>query len=182
MRIKFKLIVFLAIPLSGCGSGPDVYQLAIGQAVAKLEQEKFVALRRNRQCGIVIKIVPDRLSDDHIKWKVYSSGREMFWFAVHLTPVGPDATRVTVEIAKTPRGVEYYSDKYETPRPAMSRPAKPAIEEAIAAVLEGRPFDPSKAPSPAKDQLCGVQRGAISGGKIFSVEDEPADNPTPIGS
>ena len=181
MRYGLRSCVIPALALAGCNAERDVYPLPIARATALLEQQKFTKLRRNRQCGIVIKIVPDKLGDDHIKWKVFSDRRELFWFAARLIPVDAGHTRVRVEIAKTTRSVEFYSSDYTTPRPAMAKPARPAIEEAIAAVLEDREFDPGKAPSPSKDQLCGVQRGAIERGMIFSVDDEPADAPKPIG-
>lgn len=149
--------------------------------MALLSHDKLIDLRRNRQCGIVINIVPEQLDENVIRWTVYSEGKAMVWFAAHLTADGPDKTRVAVELKKTSDGKEYYMGDYAVPRPALEKPLRPAIDEAIAAILEKRPFNMENAPSTNNDQVCDVQRGAIDSGKIFSVNDQPAENAHPIG-
>ena len=56
----------------------------------------------------------------------------------------------------------------------MLQPLKPAVEEAIAAELEGRDFDPQRVPKPPeRDRVCQIQKAALqSSGKPFSVEDQ----------
>ena len=56
------------------------------------------------------------------------------------------------------------------------QPLKPAVEEAIAAELEGRDFDPQRVPKPPeKDSVCLIQRGGLEHGHGFSVEDNLSD-------
>ena len=180
MRLLLLQICAAASLLAGCGHERGVYAVSKAEALKLLAHDKLIDLRRNRQCGIVINIVPEQRDGSEVRWTVFSEGRAMMWFAAHLTAEGPDQTRVAIELQKKPNGTEYYMGDYSVPRPAMAKPARSAIEEAIAAILEKRPFNPANASPTESDQLCGVQRGAIDGGKVFSVNDQPADDPRSI--
>jgi hypothetical protein len=59
----------------------------------------------------------------------------------------------------------------------MQSPAKPRVEEAIAAILEGRPYDLGHVKDVGYSDVCGIQRGKIESGMgAFSIHDGPEDD------
>jgi len=167
-------VLLLALGITGCGGGePGVYPMSVHEVFEKLSENKLEDFKFKRQCGILIHIQPDAIIDKSITWRVYSSGRKLVSFTAHLTPVGDKSTKVAVEVSKDPDGTEAYAGTDTYRRPALMQPLKPAVEEAIAAELEGREFDPERVPKPPeKDSVCLVQRAGLESGRGFSVEDD----------
>ena len=160
--------------LAGCtpASEPGVYDIALHEAYTRLAQNKLEDFKFKRQCGILIHFRPESILDKSVTWRVYSSGPEMLVFTANLTSVGERSTRVDVSISKEPDGSEAYDGTDVYPRPALIQPVRPAVEEAIAAVLEEREFDAQRVPRSGDNSVCQVQRAGLEHGHRFSVDDE----------
>jgi hypothetical protein len=114
------------------------------------------------------------MADRSVTWRVYSSGREMVNFTATLTPLGAGRTRAEVSIGRNASGREAYDGSLFYTRPAFNQPLRPAVEEQVAALLEGRSFDVSRVPR-GTDSVCDVQRAGLEeGSERFSVTDRPA--------
>ena len=95
-------------------------------------------------------------------------------FTATLTPLDAGRTRADVSIGRNAYGREAYDGSLFYTRPAFNQPLKPAVEEQIAALLEGRSFDVGRIPR-GTDSVCDVQRGGLEEGvERFSVTDRPA--------
>ena len=174
MRVRrLAGVLLIAAGLTGCSAEPGVYPMGVHQVFEKLAENKLDDFKMKRQCGILIHFRPEAELDKSVTWRVYSSGRPLLSFTAHLTPLGDKKTKVDVEVSKDPDGTEAYAGGDFYPRPALQQPLKPAVEEAIAAELEARAFDPERVPQAAEqDSVCLVQRGRIeSGHGAFSVDD-----------
>lgn len=172
---RLVAVLLMAVGLAGCSRAePGVYPLPVHDVFLKLAENKLDDFKRKRQCGLLIHFRPEGIVDKSVTWRVYSSGREMLSFTAHLTPLGETSTKVDVEVSKEPDGSEAYAGGDFYKRPALLQPLKPAVEEAIAAELEGRAFDPMRVPQPAeRDRVCQIQKASLqSNGKPFSVEDQ----------
>ena len=172
---RLVAVLLMAVGLAGCSRDePVVYPLALHDVFLKLADNKLEDFKFKRQCGILIHFRPEAIVDKSITWRVNSDGREMLSFTAHLTPVGETSTKVDVEVSKDPDGTEAYAGGDFYKRPALLQPLRPAVEEAIAAELEGRTFDPLRVPQPAeRDRVCQIQKATLqSSGKPFSVEDQ----------
>jgi hypothetical protein len=165
--------------LAGCGKEHGVYDIPVHEAYQRLAGNELKDLRANEQCGILIQFVPAGVPDRSVTWAVASEGEELFHFTANLVPVG-DKTRVQVEVSRdpyTPQDHEAYDGSQFYRRPAMESPARPRIEEAIAAILEGRPYDLGHVKDVGRSQVCGVQRGKIESGMgAFSIHDQPGED------
>jgi len=171
--VRLAAIVAIAAVASGCGRGPGVYDLSVHDAYTRLAQNTLDDFSFAQQCGILIHLTPEGLPDQSVTWHVYSSGQEMLSFTARLTPDGSSRTRVDIDVSKDPDGTEAYAGKDFYPRPALSQPLRPALSEAIGAVLEGRKFDAKRIPKPEEsDRVCNIQRGGLESGHRFSVNDE----------
>lgn len=183
MTHRLRILAALAgVSLAGGCNGlpPGTYPIAVTEAFARLKDDKLIDLRRNRQCGIVIDFVPSVVSGGEIRWTVYSGGQDMVWFRALLTPVSPTQTSIVVEVQPGESGKPLYDGDYFPPHPAVVQPLRAAVEEAIAAKLEGRAFDPERAPRNRDDDVCDVQRAALHEGRVFRASDPPGTPPHPI--
>ena len=171
--VRLAAILTMAALASGCSRGPGVYDLSVKDAYARLAQNTLDDFSFSQQCGILIHLVPEGVPDNLVTWHVYSSGQEMLNFTARLTPDGSSRTKVDIDVSKDPDGTEAYAGKDFYPRPALGQPLRPALAEAIGAVLEGRKFDPKRIPKPEEsDRVCNIQRGGLESGHRFSVNDE----------
>ena len=104
-------------------------------------------------------------------WRITNVGKEMLNFTAALTAVDAGHTRFDIAIPKEADGYEAYSGgPLVYRRPAIQSPARPAIEEQVLALLQGRPYDASKLR--VEDTTCRIQRGALeTGGKPFRWDD-----------
>jgi hypothetical protein len=171
------LAVAATLLLAACGNAPGVYDLPVHDAYQRLAANKLKDFRANEQCGILIELEPSGVADRSVTWTVMSEGEEQFHFAANLTPVGSGKTKVDVDILKDPAGREFYDGTKTYLRPALMQPVRPRIEEAIAAVLEDRPYDLGHVKHAGWDDVCGVQRGKIASGHgPFSIHDQPGDD------
>jgi hypothetical protein len=172
--MRLAAIVAMAAVASGCGRGPGVYDLSVHDAYARLAQNALEDFSFSQQCGILIHLVPEGVPENLVTWHVYSSGQEMLNFSARLSPDGEKRTKVAIEVSKDSNGGEAYSGDDMYPRPALHQPLRPALEEAIGAVLEGRKFDAERIPEPKEaDSVCNVQRNGLEAGHRFSVDDQP---------
>lgn len=176
MRGRCRVAVLLMVAgLAGCARPePGVYPLAVHDVFLKLAENKLEDFKFKRQCGILIHFRPEAIVDKSVTWRVYSSGYELLSFTAHLTPVGGGKTKVAVEVSKDPDGSDAYDGADFYKRPALIQPLKPAVEEAIAAELEGREFDPQRVVKPVeRDRVCQIQRAMLeTRGRAFNIEDE----------
>ncbi len=177
---RLAAIVAMAALCWGCSRAPGVYDVTVHEAYARLAENPLADFSFARQCGILIHLIPTGVPDQSVTWTVYSSGEEMLNFTARLTPVGSSRTKVDIDVSKDSDGTEAYAGKDFYPRPALSQPLRPALEEAIGAVLEGRKFDAKRIPKPDKsDDVCGIQRGGLELGHRFSVDDEDLSSFSP---
>ena len=159
--------------LSACGAPErDVYALGADEAYERLAHSELPDLRFVRQCGILIHIQPEGVPGRSVTWRVYSSGQQMVNFTATLVPLGEHRTRAEVSVSTDANGREAYDGSQSYPRPALRQPLRPAVEEQVAALLEGRDYDPSRVPR-GDDPVCNVQRAGLEGGRRFSIPDEP---------
>ena len=176
MRGGFRVaVLILAAGLAGCSRPePGVYPMPVHDVFLKLAENKLDDFKFKRQCGVLIHFRPEGIVDKSVTWRVYSSGRELLSFTAKLTPVGEASTKIDVEVSKEPDGTEAYDGTDFYKRPALLQPLKPAVEEAIAAELQGREFDPQRVVKPAeRDRVCQIHRAQLeSRGKPFGVDDE----------
>ena len=172
---RWALSIAAFAALCGCAPArePGVYDLELHEAYSRLAENRLEDFRFKRQCGILIHFVPETILDKSVTWRVYSSGRELLSFTANLAAEGERKTRVGIHISKDADGDELYSGKRTYQRPALRQPLRPAVEEAIGAVLEGRPFDVSRVPRPTNDTICSLQRSRLEMGHRLSIDDEP---------
>lgn len=164
--------------LAGCSNEPGTYDIPLAEAYQLLQSNPLDEFRRDRQCGLVYRLVPSGNGTDEVTWQVFSGGMQLLWFKARLTPASSDETKVTIEVETGgEEGKELYSGDYETPRPVVAQPVRPAIEEAIAAVLEKRPFNGEGLPSQDNPNLCNMQRSMLEDGRIVTVHDDLSKMP-----
>ena len=163
--------------LCACSKQPGVYDLPVHEAYVRLATNKLKDFRAKEQCGILIELEPTGVPDKAVTWMVMSEGEWLFHFTANLTPVGAHKTKVDVDILKDPSGREFYDGTEFYFRPALMQPVRPRIEEAIAAVLESRPYDLAHVMHAGSNDVCAVQRGKIeSGDGAFSIHDQPSSD------
>lgn len=175
MKRRFLIVFALSAALAGCG-GPEsgVYEINAHDAYQRLIGSELPELVMARQCGILIHPRAEGMVDRSVTWRVYSSGREMVNFTATLTPLDAGRTRVEISIGRNIHGQEAYDGNLFYTRPAFNQPLRPAVEEQVAALLEGRSFDVSRVPR-GTDSVCDVQRAGLEEGtEHFSVTDRPA--------
>jgi hypothetical protein len=192
MKRGFVIVLALSAALAGCGGRETgVYELSAHDAYQRLLRSELPDLVMARQCGILIHPRAEGVADRAVTWRVYSSGREMVNFTATLTPLDAGRTRAEISIGRNAQGHEAYDGSLFYTRPAFNQPLRPAVEEQVAALLEGRSFDVARVPH-GTDHVCDVQRGGLEEGvERFSVSDRPAseiqgmpaagDEPQPAG-
>ena len=175
MKRGFRIVLALSAALAGCsGRESGVYEISAHDAYERLLRSALPDLVMARQCGILIHPRAEGMADRSVTWRVYSSGREMVNFTATLTPLDAGRTRADVSIGRNASGQEAYDGSLFYTRPAFNQPLRPAVEEQVAALLEGRSFDVSRVPH-GTDSVCDVQRGGLEEGvQHFSVTDRPA--------
>ncbi len=167
-------LVLATISLVGCKQArpPGVYDVPVGVAYQRLSTDQLPDMVYAKQCGILIHVMPEGVADQQVTWRVYSSDQEVVQFTATLTPVSATQTKVDIKIPADPAGGEVYDGKKFYTRPAFNQPLRPAVQEQVAAILEGRKFDVSHV-GPGTDSVCNVQRGGLESGLHFRVDDPP---------
>ena len=127
-----------------------------------------------KQCGILVHVTPGGVTNQkdywRVTWQVRSSGSEVAQFSALLSAVGQNQTRVEIKLPDAPGGGEIYDGSKFYKRPAFNQPLRPAVQEQVAAILEGRKFDVRRV-GPGTDKVCHVQRAGLESGRVFSVND-----------
>ncbi|HEY0116981.1 MAG TPA: hypothetical protein VGB54_14810 [Allosphingosinicella sp.] len=172
MRHRWIVNICIAAALAGCAGAPEGYPISVEEAYRRLANSELPELRLRRQCGILIHIRPEGDGSRAVTWRVFSSGREMVSFTATLTPVDAAHTRAEISVSREDDGKEAYDGTEHYPRPAFNQPLRPAVEEQIAALLEGRPYDLDRVPR-GQDEVCGIQRAGLEHGHRFGVNDMP---------
>ena len=170
MRYRGIGLWLAAATLGGCSSQQGVYDIGIDEAYARLQASELDELRMAQQCGILIHIQPQGQPTQSVTWHVSSSGTEVVNFTANLSAVGDNRTKVEIAVQEEPIGGEAYDGTQSYPRPAFNQPLRPAIQEQIAALLEGRPYDASHVEH-GHDRLCNVQRAGLESGRPFTLND-----------
>ena len=175
MKRGFRIVLALSAALMGCGGRESgVYEISAHDAYQRLIGSELPELVLARQCGILIHPRAEGMVDRSVTWRVYSSGREMVNFTATLTPLDAGRTRVEISVGRNSNGQEAYDGSLFYTRPAFNQPLRPAVEEQVAALLEGRSFEVSRVPR-GTDSVCDVQRAGLEeGSERFSVTDRPA--------
>ncbi len=173
---RFRATLFLAasLGLAACGDEPlppGVYNIPIRDAYQRLVSNQLAELVFRRQCGILIHVRPEGVPTSKVRWTVTSSGEEVVQFTALLTPVNDKQTKVEIKIpADLDNGGEMYDGKKFYRRPAFNQPLRPAVDEQVSAILEGRKFEIERV-GPGRDTVCNVQRGGLESGMRFRVDD-----------
>ena len=155
---------------------PGQVALSAHDAYERLANGDLTDFIFERQCGILVHVKTTATPDQWVTWHIKSSGKEMLSFTAMLAPVDDRDTRVDIAVSRESDGREAYDGTKDYVRPALKQPVRPAIGELVAALLEGRPFDPSRLP---EDDLninstCDIQRGGVEEGIArFSINDIP---------
>ena len=173
---RVVVAIIMAGSLAACGRAPGVYDLSVREAYERLAAAPLDDFKLARQCGILIHLMPQAVPNQSVSWHVYSGGIPLLDFTARLTPVGEKQTKVDIEISKDPDGTEAYAGNDFYPRPAFHQPLRPGVEEAVAAVLEGRPYDVWRVPKGGDvESVCNVQRAGLEAGHRFSIHDTEMD-------
>lgn len=160
--------------LAGCKEErqPGVFDLGIEEVYRQLASNKLTDLVARRQCGILVHVQPVGYAGKQVNWRVTSSGQTVVEFFVALTPINDRQTKVEVRMPRASSGGEVYDGSQTYRRPAFNQPLRPAVEEQVAAILEGRAYDVKRVPV-GRDTVCNVQRGGLESGTVFRVDDKP---------
>jgi hypothetical protein len=173
MKQLLGTAAILAAALTGCSARePGVFDLTAAEAYQRLHSSDLREMVFAHQCGILIRARPEGVPGRSVTWRVYSSGREMVNFTATLTPVDERRTRADISVSRAANGGEAYDGSQHYPRPALRQPLRPAIEEQVAALLEGRSYDKARVPR-GQDGVCNVQRAGLESGRRFRVDDIP---------
>ena len=172
MRIR-AIAVAASAALAGCaGAAPEGYPLSVQEVYQRLVSADFEDMKIGRQCGILVHFQSFGSPFQSVSWAVTSSGREVVRFTANLVPVEGGRTKVEVVLPQDEQGREVYSGGQTYVRPAFNQPLRPAIEEQIAALLEGRRFDIMRVPR-GSDTVCNIQRAGLEHGHRFRIDDDP---------
>lgn len=168
----WAVLALAAIGLAGCNERPPgVYDVSVNEAYRRLVGDTLPDMVYAKQCGILIHVTPTGVPGYSVTWKVNSSGKEVVRFTAMLSAVNDKQTRVEIRVPPAPDGGEMYDGSKFYKRPAFNQPLRPAVQEQVAAILEGRKFDVRRV-GPGKDKVCDVQRGGLDAGVArFSVND-----------
>ena len=166
------MLVLAAFGLAGCKQErpPGVYDVSVNEAYRRLVGETLSDMVYAKQCGILIHLTPRGAPGYSVTWKVHSSGKQVLQFTAALTAVNEKQTKVEIRVPPAPDGGEMYDGTKFYKRPAFNQPLRPAVQEQVAAILEGRKFDVQRV-GPGKDRVCELQRGALDSGVRFRVDD-----------
>lgn len=170
------VLVLAALGLAGCEKErpPGVFDVSLGEAYRRLSNNKLADMVYAKQCGILIHVTPIGMpvntTDRQVTWRVRSSDREVVQFTAYLSPVGEKLTKVEIRVPAAPDGGEMYDGTKFYKRPAFNQPLRPAVQEQVAAILEGRKFDVQRV-GPGRDKVCDVQRGGLTTGLKFTIDD-----------
>lgn len=173
-----KILLFSGLAmLSACGEPPGQYKLGLHEAYERLAKADFNDFKFERHCGILIYIESQGQPERAVTWRVTSSGRLMLSFTATLTPVDDKTTKVEVSISREDNGREAYDGTQGYPHPALNQPVRPAIEEKIASLLTGRPYDAVRMSKEyTNDYICSLQRHGLETGHCFTLDDPPGMN------
>lgn len=177
MRRCGPIVLLLAVVgLAGCKPArqPGVYDVGVDEAYRRLSVDELPDLVFAKQCGILIHVIPEGIPGRQVTWRVTSSGQEVVQFTALLTPVNDKQTKVEIKIPPAPDGGEMYDGSKFYVRPAFNQPLRPAVQEQVAAILEGRKFDVTRVGA-GTDSVCNVQRGGLESGLHFRVDDRPGE-------
>lgn len=168
-----RIVAALAwLALSGCTQPPGQYRIGLHDAYERLAGSDFAGFMRERQCGVLIHLRTQGAPDHAVTWRILSSGREMVTFTATLTAISNTETKVDISVSGDNDGSEAYDGTDFYRRPAVKQPIRPAIEEQVAALLEGREYDVANVTQAPKDEVCLIQRGGLESGAFrFSVND-----------
>ena len=170
---RWGFVAALAVAVVGCGGpGPGVYEIGADEAYRRLLSSELPQLVRARQCGIPIQIRSEGVPGRSVTWRAYGLGREIVHFTATLIRVGDHRTRTEISISRGADGREAYDGSQSYPRPAFNQPLRPAVEEQVAALLEGRDFDSSKV-GRGTSSTCDVERFALQSGRRYPVDRRP---------
>ena len=196
MTTRVAGAALLAASLAACGQASGRYASPVNQVYARLATNDLKDFKFARQCGLLIDIAPTGTPGRSVTWRATSEGEPIATFSALLTPVSANRTQVEVRMQPLANGREPYDGTLGSKRPAFLQPLRPAIEEAIASAIEGRPFDDTRVPKidiypqpgdtradearkrklDAVNVGCRTQRESLEDGTaVFSIHDRPGD-------
>ena len=178
-------------PQGAAGAPTDVaqsYPLAVHDAWQRLMQGDLAGFLRARQCGVLVHAHVSSAADAWVAWSITSETVEQFRITATLAADGPHATRVRLDIADFETMTPVSDSRFpQAPafavamRPALAPPLRPYVAEAVSAMMQGRPFQPSlvvAGPAAGEGErttagICESQRGRLARGEHFSIHDGP---------
>lgn len=174
MKNYLLICLIVSALLIGCDKPRVGYEIGLHEAYDRLRNSEFKDFLAMEQCGILIHLQADGEPDHSVTYHISSSGEEMLSFTATLVPVNDKETKVDVTVSHDPNGKEAYDGNQFYPRPAVQQPVRLAINEQVAALLEGRAFDVAHIANHPDDSVCNIQRGGLESGVVrFSIHDKP---------
>lgn len=151
--------IALSTLLAACGGGAgQVYPLAPEEAASRLHNLDDTGFSEARRCAVPIALSAQSLDAATIKWTISADGTEGAAFSLKVEPADNGASRVIIALPKDPAGGEIYDGSQHYEHPLVQQPLRPALEELVAAALEGRKFDPARVKGGNGDDVCVLQR------------------------
>jgi hypothetical protein len=166
-------LAVLILPLGGCDPAKsDEYPISLETARKRLFAADFRDFRADRQCGILLHFAMKREESREIEWAVVNTNKTLFRYTVKLEPIGPEKTRVDLEISTNPNGRESYDGTQVERFPGIEQPLRPALEEKIDSVLRERDYVPQPIQNiqPEINRQCNLQRGVLESGDHVNVD------------
>jgi hypothetical protein len=176
MKLHHALSASALIMVTGCSdaAAPGTYAVPVEQAYASLVNADTTEFRDRWQCGILIHFRTEAVTNDHITWRVTSSGQDVASFTARFIADGPDRTRVEIDVPSTPDGGEIYDGTKLYPRPAFRQPLREGVAEFIASQLGGRAFSIEGMPNLSVNDPCFMQKEMLRNGDRLRVNDPSA--------
>ena len=165
----------LALLLSACTAAvPEGYPVSQQVAFDRLVESELSGLIERRSCGVELSVDTDaQPANGKIVWRV-RSGEKMLMLTAMLTPVGTDRTKIAVSAWNEEDGGNAYNGTKLYPRPLLNQPVRPNLDEQVAALMEGRPYDIYKVKGGVRnDGVCIMQKEGRKRGTKFAVDDIP---------
>ena len=165
----------LTLLLSACAASvPEGYPVSQQVAFDRLLESELSGLIERRSCGVELSVDTDaQAADGKIVWRL-RSGEKILMLTALLTPVDADRTKITVSAWSEEDGDNAYNGTKLYPRPLVNQPVLPNLDEQVAALMEGRPYDIYKVKGGVRnDGACIMQKEGRKRGTKFSVDDIP---------
>lgn len=176
MKTAFAVLAG-GLAVAGCSNAPAPagHPITVDQAYERLKTADLTDFLYHQRCGVPIKAQTGGSPGREVYWQVLSGGEERLRFTIALTPVDAGRTQAVItQIKAREHDGEGYDGNGKYKRPVLDQPIRQAVDEQIAAALEGRAYDKERA-GRGRDGVCGIQRSGSTGSARYSVNDRGPD-------